>query len=651
MPTKQEAKNLDRVQGIDSSLNDLTLHDGKVLHLELGARVAPGPKLKRAIDGGSAVELTILDHELEFLEASLLGEKFDCELDEMHFRWMGADLRTDGIGLTLKDRDIAILEEQTEPLSAFRKDMTRARFIVNAIKKVRPTATITCPEIDVVQPVETEKQGKKAKADAKANKGKGLGEHTKGLKIKGEAAKPSEIEIGHRAMAAASSQKAPFRVAVAMMAALIVESGLGRYAHNYMQMTGETAGNSKFNPNVIEEACTGFLRGYLTGETGAIEYFQSHPSAEPFEIAQAVQKSGAGLASNGQANYGPVVAEAREWVEAFEGGEFSAEGASRTVTEPYKYELCVEHEGEKEDANWWEGIKRLAKEVNWRAFWVSGRFFYIDEIELFKQQVRLHIQRGETPGIQSVIGPWRANRKGTELTVTAFASHWPVPPGGVVTVGGYGPFSVGFGQAPLEKGQVGISGNRKAATGEGRARYLLETLEIPLRDSDTSGLKLVTAKLRKPTAPLPEPAATKKTVTKGGGASAGGGGPKVEKVLAFCEREAKKNPPYVWGGFSPAGYDCSGAVSAALNEGGWLNGRLDTQGLAAWGEAGKGENVTVYVKTTGGAHEEHTIIEVDGRFFESGGGGNESSSGGFTEFHPSPEYLAEFDTKRHPKGF
>src|SRR4051794_12028482 len=129
MPSVGEARNAARVQGLDSSLNDLVLNDGDALHLRLGARVQPGAKLKRVIDGGSAVELTILDHQLEFLEDSLLGEKFDCEIDGLHFRFFGADLQTAGIGLTLKDRDIAVLEEQTEPLVAYRNDMTRARFI------------------------------------------------------------------------------------------------------------------------------------------------------------------------------------------------------------------------------------------------------------------------------------------------------------------------------------------------------------------------------------------------------------------------------------------------------------------------------------------------------------------------------------------
>jgi len=656
-PAVAPARVVDRVQGIDSSLNDLVLRDGRQFAVELGAAITPTPSITRTIAGSSSVKFSIRDHDLDFLDAEMLSQKLDAQIDGLWFRFMGADLDGPQIDITMQDREIAILSEFTDPVSVYREPKngpktTRAEFLVGLVRKALPHVPIYCPQLHDIQPIKTERQGKKAAEDAKANRGKGVGD-TKGLTIKGDDAKPSEIEIGERAMRTAASLKAPFRVCVAMMSALIVESGLGAFSNNYMQMTPGTAGESKYGPTVIEEAVTGFLRGYTPTHVGALAYFNGHPDAEPHQIAQEVQQSGSGEATQGAANYGPWTAEARAWVEAFEGGEFSAEGASRTVEEPYKFEVCTKAGGEKEDANWWEGIKREAKAVNWRAFFVAGRFFYVDELELFRGMVRWAIDR-ETPGIQNVKGSWRANRPATDITIEAFASHWKVPPGGVATIADYGPFSVGFGDAPVKanaKGQkAGLSSNRNAATGEGRARYLVETIEAPLRDSDVSALKKVIVKLRKPTAPLPEPAAKTKTVSGGGGN--GSGNATSERVHAFLEEESKRNPPYVWGGFSKDGYDCSGFVSKGLNVGGWLEGRLDTRGLAQWGEAGTGDIVTVYIKTgTGDAHTEHTIIECEGDFFESGGGSNNSRSGGATKFIPDPSYLAEFNVKRHPKGY
>ena len=59
--------------------------------------------------------------------------------------------------------------------------------------------------------------------------------------------------------------------------------------------------------------------------------------------------------------------------------------------------------------------------------------------------------------------------------------------------------------------------------------------------------------------------------------------------------------PYVWGGghgsFESSGYDCSGAVSYALNGGGFLSSPLDSTGFTYWGESGAGNWITVYANS------------------------------------------------------
>ncbi len=60
------------------------------------------------------------------------------------------------------------------------------------------------------------------------------------------------------------------------------------------------------------------------------------------------------------------------------------------------------------------------------------------------------------------------------------------------------------------------------------------------------------------------------------------------------------------------GYDCSGAVSAALHGGGILEhptGPLDTQELASWGDSGEGEFMTVWVINNPLIH--HCLIEFN----------------------------------------
>lgn len=511
-----------RVQGIQSSLSDLTLHDGRELAVVIGGSILPTPTLKRTIDGASSISLSVDDPDGDLVQSSLLGEKFEAELDDLWFRLQSIDSDEPTVALTLEERAVAQLRELKGPLKVYAKrgqpdEVTRAEFIVNSlIKAVKPAIPFFCPELHKRQPIETKAQGKAAKDEAKANRGKGVGA-SKGLKVKGTDADSEQSEIVDRALRVAEHDRAPFRVRVALVAALIDESecknlgGGDGSSVGVLQVIDSTAAAGGFDPKDVEASVHGFLTGYINGEGGAIAYYKHTPSAEPADIATAVQRN-----RDGASSYAPFVAEAREWVEAFEGGEFGG-GTGETEIEARVWEV-------KKGEDYWEAIKRLAKEVNWRAFFVAGRFFFIDEMELYQGMVRLAIDR-ETPGIEKVQFKYRVGARATEVTIEAYADQWSVPPGAVITLAEYGAASIGFGDAPVKansKGQkAGLSGNRKAGTGEGRARYIVESIECDLRN-DEADARLITIKARKPTAPLPEPAAKTKSVSKGG--AAGGTG-------------------------------------------------------------------------------------------------------------------------------
>ena len=144
-------------------------------------------------------------------------------------------------------------------------------------------------------------------------------------------------------------------------------------------------------------------------------------------------------------------------------------------------------------------------------------------------------------------------------------------------------------------------------------------------------------------APAPVPGQTAQLGADGKAIPPAGAPPEVVAAIEAANRIEDR--PYVWGGghgsFEDSGYDCSGAVSYALNGGGLLDSPLDSTGLMSWGEAGAGEWITVY------ANPGHTYVVIAGLRWDTSGTGGTGPS-----WSTSLEgYLgAGAYTVRHPPG-
>jgi hypothetical protein len=114
----------------------------------------------------------------------------------------------------------------------------------------------------------------------------------------------------------------------------------------------------------------------------------------------------------------------------------------------------------------------------------------------------------------------------------------------------------------------------------------------------------------------PPPPAAKAALVNGQVIPPAGAPRRVVRVIRAANRIASK--PYRYGGghkpFSSvldSGYDCSGAVSFALNGGRFLGSPLPSGALMKWGERGAGRWITVY------AHGGHAYMVVAGLRFDT----------------------------------
>lgn len=150
------------------------------------------------------------------------------------------------------------------------------------------------------------------------------------------------------------------------------------------------------------------------------------------------------------------------------------------------------------------------------------------------------------------------------------------------------------------------------------------------------------AEVAAPPAQAPAPAGGDAVLNADGSATPPADAP-PQVVAAIEAANAIRDKPYVWGGghgsFEDSGYDCSGAVSYALNGGGFLASPLDSTGLTYWGESGPGSWITVY------ANSGHTYAVIAGLRWDTSG-----TSGSGPSWQTAPSYT-EGMVARHPAGF
>ena len=86
----------------------------------------------------------------------------------------------------------------------------------------------------------------------------------------------------------------------------------------------------------------------------------------------------------------------------------------------------------------WTCLGRLADEVGWRRFMVSGSLYFISEPYLFRSAPRMTISE-RSPGIDSIDYRYDVAQAGAECTVRCRFDRWEAPPGSIVMIKETGP--------------------------------------------------------------------------------------------------------------------------------------------------------------------------------------------------------------------
>lgn len=316
------------------------------------------------------------------------------------------DTSQPNISLELQTRAACLLRERLGPLKAIREaSMTRAEFIAAVVARITAYHGIPfyCPLLEVIQPLgsqtltlgEMERMLKLARGNkhhrgnvslaggrAKTTQPQIRTSGGEGAEGASEVDPSLDAEQNHNAkkiMEVARSLECSALVTLAGMETALAESNLkneeqeGGGAQGVFQNEPETSAAAGINPWDVEAEAKEFF-------TQAKLVEKQTPHAQAYEIAQTVQKSGAGKASNGAANYGAKKAEAEAIIK-----DFGGVGSSSSSEKPYEYAI-----GTEED--YWQGVNKLAGEVQWYLWFGDGdTLYYWNSLELILREPMAYI--------------------------------------------------------------------------------------------------------------------------------------------------------------------------------------------------------------------------------------------------------------------
>jgi len=473
--------------GTDVDIDKFKLYLARQVRTDIADKILDA-SITRTIEGASTLSVTVDDFSRGLLTSGLLSNRLDVELDGLWFRLAAVDKNDDNITLTFEDREVAILRLYNKWKLARRSKITRAEFVLNLIREVREfKIPVFIPELHTVQPVEVFAGDITGEYTILENKSRGIPEDinsTKAgpamgvsraagttvgtsasskndppvvLRVKRAAATKEQIRnantilsVGEQ-MLTGNHHKRKLMVCAIMTAiqeSVLINNPGGDNAHGggpwdsagLFQQTGDW-GSYQERTDPATAARLFF--------NAAIKKDASEPTVDYTLLCADVQNPREDLRNA----YAQWRGEAERFVNAFgvPGGdsEGTAAASNNQYTNASNGSSYVFWRGTIEDRggnpvrkpeNSWSCIQRLADEVDWRAFFVSGTFYFMSEDRLFKQKPYATITEFQE-GIRSVNGNYDGNKKSGTVEIKVALGRWEAPVGSVVFLANMGPWT------------------------------------------------------------------------------------------------------------------------------------------------------------------------------------------------------------------
>jgi len=453
------------LMGQDVDLNAFKLEMGKVMPYDILEAITDAT-VERTTAGASTLSVPVLDKDRILLKSGAISKQVDVKIDGLFFRLTQFKKQDDIITLIFEDREIAVLRTYKKPIKASgatdRSNITRAEFILRLIREPKEykhnPIPYFIPDLHKVEPVGLSNVDQAVNTSADQGRHFGINPGA-AVAVKGRQASPTQIKNINTILMVGTSMVLPRAVLVVAIMTAIQESSITNLPPgvpgDYNYLSSDPSGN----PVGVFQQIPKYWRskGGATSPVAkdARAFFNSakvaysrFPNAELWKICLLAQdepvEASIGLP------YGRWLHEADLIVTAFgipkgqsqaeANNQFNVISGSQRSADYEFYRGVPPQQGENiwlpEDS--WTCITRLAQEVNWRAFFVSGTFFYLDDDRLFSSKPRMRVTEGKN-GVDLINGDYDERKKNSTLTLNCRIGRWSVPPGAVVELYDMGP--------------------------------------------------------------------------------------------------------------------------------------------------------------------------------------------------------------------